>query len=215
VIAIGGTPVACIDVESTGLSPSRDRVVEIAVVRIGPNPARWESLINPGRDPGPSFAHGIYADDLVDAPSFEDVAPELAEILDGCVIAAHNVNFDSSFLRYEFRRLGVAFPDHPLLDTIRAGWALGCVTSGDSRKLVDLCAREGIALENAHTAMGDASAVAELVHSYLALAASWGMGFQHLAVNPLVLPEPPAREPRRPSMAVPRRRQTSTPLESI
>lgn len=183
------------------------------MVRIGPNPARWESLINPDRDPGPSFAHGIYAEDLVDAPSFGDVAPELAEILDGCVIAAHNVNFDSSFLRYECRRLGLAVPEYPLLDTIRAGWALGCITSGDSRKLADLCAREGIALEHAHTAMGDASAVAELVGTYLSLAASWGMDFQHLAVNPLVLPEPPAREPR-PSMAVPRRRRTPTPLEN-
>lgn len=185
------TPVACIDIESTGLSPSKDRVIEIAVLRIeGDTLTPYETLINPERDPGPTFAHGLTTEDLIDAPLFWDIAPELSGMLDGAVIAAHNVNFDSSFLRYEFWRLGKVFPQHPLLDTVRAGWALGRVVSGDSRKLADLCAREGIDATGPHTAAWDAGLVALLVQAYLARAKAYGLGYADLAISHLELPQP-------------------------
>jgi DNA polymerase III epsilon subunit-like protein len=209
VIRLGETPIAVIDVESTGLHPSQDRIVEIAVLRLAEDwmsGELFETLINPERDPGPSFAHGLYAEDLVDAPLFWDIAPELSEVLEGCVIAAHNVNFDSAFLRYEFWRIGRPFSARPLLDTARAGTALGRINKGDNRSLAACCERERIFLPESHTAKGDANSTTELVRLYLQMAYERGMDFADLAVAPLELPEPDLSFPvRTASKAMPRR----------
>lgn len=190
VIRLGETPIAVIDVESTGLHPSQDRIVEIAVVRMSEDwmsAGLFETLVNPERDPGPTFAHGLAAEDLVDAPLFWEIAPELSSALDGCVIAAHNVNFDFAFLRYEFWRLGRPFPVRPLLDTARAGTALGRIIKGDNRSLAACCEREHVFAPESHTAKGDATATAELLRIYLQMAYERGMDFADLAVAPLEL----------------------------
>jgi DNA polymerase III epsilon subunit family exonuclease len=206
-IRLGETPIAVIDVESTGLSPSQDRIVEIAVVRMSEDwmsAGLFETLVNPERDPGPTFAHGLAAEDLVDAPLFWEIAPELSSALDGCVIAAHNVNFDAAFLRYEFWRLGKVLPKYPLLDTARAGTALGRIIKGDNRSLAACCEREHVFLPESHTAKGDATATAELLRIYLQMAYTLEMDFADLAVAPLELciENTPFRERSR---AVPRK----------
>lgn len=184
VIRMATTPWVALDVETTGLQPSTDRVVEVALVRS--DGLSWSSLIDPGCDPGPSHAHGIFADDLIGAPAFADVAPEIAEMLDEHIIAGHNINFDFNFLRYEFKRIGIELPRYPLLDTARAAWALRRISSGDSRTLAALCAREGIDATGPHSAGWDAGLVALLVHRYTPLAGGW----LDMAVHPLKMPEP-------------------------
>ncbi|MFM8856319.1 MAG: exonuclease domain-containing protein [Actinomycetota bacterium] len=147
--------IAVIDVETTGLW-STDRVVEVAVVtvdRSGSIVDEFECLINPLRDPGPSWLHGLTPSILRDAPMFEDVAPHLAALLDGAVIAAHNLRFDRRLLSYEFDRAGIDIDWGEGLDTLRA---VGC-------KLDAACADYGIHLHGAHCALNDARATAHLL----------------------------------------------------
>jgi DNA polymerase III epsilon subunit family exonuclease len=175
--------IACLDLETTGLRPSTDRVLEIALVVLDPDGGLAETfstLVNPGCDPGPTFAHGITTEMLVGAPAFEDVAQDLAHRIKGTVLVAHNVNFDYNFLRCEFERAGLDMPDTPTLCTIRAAWALGRRQHGGSRKLADLCAAEGIIYDNAHTALGDAQAVATLTKAYLSYAHQLGLTLEDL-----------------------------------
>ena len=67
----------------------------------------FECLINPLRDPGPTWLHGLTPSILRDAPIFEDIALHLAALLDGAVVAAHNLSFDRRLLQLEFERAGV------------------------------------------------------------------------------------------------------------
>jgi DNA polymerase III epsilon subunit-like protein len=77
---------AAIDLETTGLSPRIDRVVEVAVIQLdrGVSPyGEFATLINPGRDIGATHIHRITARDVVSAPRFEQVAPMLLDLLRG------------------------------------------------------------------------------------------------------------------------------------
>ncbi|MDY0912249.1 exonuclease domain-containing protein [Rathayibacter festucae] len=101
---------AVVDVETTGGWPHRgDRVVEVAVVQMtfsGEIETVWHTLTDPGRAPGPTSVHGIRSEDLVEAPTFGDVADELRELLAARTVVAHNAVFDLRFLRHEFSRAG-------------------------------------------------------------------------------------------------------------
>jgi DNA polymerase III alpha subunit (gram-positive type) len=83
--------------------------------------------------------------------------------------------------------LGRAFPKYPLLDTARAGTALGRIIKGDNRSLAACCEREHVFVPESHTAKGDATATAELLRIYLQMAYERGMDFVDLAVKPLEL----------------------------
>lgn len=88
---------AVIDVETTGFSKN-DRVIEIGVVQLDSTATverTWETLVQPNRDIPNSFVHKLTATDVVNAPHFEDIAGELAELLDGRTIIAHNANLIS------------------------------------------------------------------------------------------------------------------------
>lgn len=148
--------IAVVDVETTGLF-SGDRVVEIAVVtvdRTGVVIDEFECLINPLRDPGPTWLHGLTSSVLRDAPLFDDIALHLAALLDGAVVAAHNLAFDRRLIGYEFDRAGIDVDWGNGLDTLRA--VGGC-------KLDAACADYGIPLYDAHRALNDARATAQLL----------------------------------------------------
>ena len=140
--------VGVIDVETTGLRPYRhDRIVELAALVIHPDGTilrEFVTLLNPERDLGPTWLHGISARDVLVAPRFGEIAGALLEVLDGCVaLAGHNVRFDHSFLAIEFGRLGYSFPDGPMLCTMQLA---------GGRNLSCACSDYGIAVEGeAHT----------------------------------------------------------------
>lgn len=100
-------PLVVLDTETTGLMPQLGhRVVEIAAVRLvgWRETGRLSSLVNPGRpiDPGASQVNGIYDSDLVDAPPFSAIFPQLQALLEGAIVVAHNALFDASFLSMEY-----------------------------------------------------------------------------------------------------------------
>lgn len=156
---------AVVDVETTGLFPNRaDRVIEIAVRRLRPDGTLREefaTLVNPGRDVGATSIHGIRAADLVSAPSFHEIAGDVADCLHGAVCVGHNVRFDATFLVAEFCRLGVPVPDFPTLCTLKLAYEFGPPLA--SRRLADCCAAFGIDRDGWHCAYDDACATSELL----------------------------------------------------
>src|SRR5438067_1828491 len=92
-----------VDIETNGLNHVRGRVIEIAAIRVehGEVVNTLNTLIDPGMELPYYITNltGINTNDLKGAPTFDQVADELAEILEGAVFVAHNVRFDYSFLK--------------------------------------------------------------------------------------------------------------------
>lgn len=159
---------AVIDVETTGLT-NRDRIVEVAVSRIDLNGTilgEFESLVNPGRTGATTLdIHGITDRELRDAPSFDEVSGDLAEILKGAVWAAHNAPFDRRFLNLEFSRLEAEIPAWPTVCTMRLSGAAGI---RGRKTLAACCTHFGVPLAgDAHRAMDDVGAAGALLLTLL------------------------------------------------
>lgn len=166
----GSGPEFCVvDVETTGFSPRLgDRIVEVAAVRItsdGTILDEWATLVNPARDLGPTSVHGILAEEVLDAPTFSEIAGDLLERLDRSVVAAHNHRFDWGFLVAEFARAGYDMPPLPAVCTIALASRVG---AGAASRRLDACCEElGIARQRAHSALDDARATAHLLAAYV------------------------------------------------
>lgn len=143
-----------VDVETAGLYDN-DRIVEVAAVTLSPDGSvldEWDTLVNPGRDVGATPIHGITASMVSAAPLFEEIASSLAARIDGAVLVAHNLAFDSRMLRNEYRRLRAA---------LNPGKGI-CTLSLSGQRLPDACARFGVDLGRHHGALSDARATAQL-----------------------------------------------------
>jgi DNA polymerase-3 subunit epsilon len=114
------------DLETTGLMPQVDRVVEIGAVRFaedGRELGRFEQLVNPERPMSPTaeVVHGISDSDLAGAPTCREVLPRFLEFLGDPAmtsLVAHNAIFDAGFLGRELCRAGTALPGHRVFDTL-------------------------------------------------------------------------------------------------
>lgn len=107
-------PIAFIDLETTGISITNDRIIEIAIVKILADGSRQvkRKLINPGMPipAGSTAVHGITDEMVKDAPSFKQVANECKQFMDHCDIGGYNSNrFDIPMLIEEFLRAGIEF----------------------------------------------------------------------------------------------------------
>lgn len=107
-------PVCFVDLETTGINVSTDRIVEISVLKVSPGGReQWMSTrINPGMPiPAKSTAiHGITDEDVANAPTFREIAKNLTAFLEGCDLAGYNaVKFDIPVLAEEFLRVNIDF----------------------------------------------------------------------------------------------------------
>jgi DNA polymerase III subunit epsilon len=105
---------AFIDLETTGINVSTDRIVELSVLKISPDgKEEWMSTrINPEMPipPKSTAIHGIKDADVVNAPVFKEVAKNLANFLEGCDLAGYNaIKFDIPVLAEEFLRVNIDF----------------------------------------------------------------------------------------------------------
>lgn len=158
---------AVIDFETTGFSPSKNRVIEVGVVRTNSSGlvlSEYQTLIQPHQDVGRTDIHGISASDLVDAPIFAEISQDLAKILNGAILVAHNAKFDFSFLEHELDRAQAAFFDIDGLCTLEIVYQ---VLPSGSRKLSQCCEHFGIPLGNLHSAIDDARMTAQLLSKLL------------------------------------------------
>ncbi|MCZ7413561.1 MULTISPECIES: DEDDh family exonuclease [unclassified Streptomyces] len=179
------TGYAVVDVETTGLS-REDRIVSAAVYQLdgrGEVEDHWYSTVNPQRDPGPTWIHGLTSAVLADAPLFPDVAEEFARRLQGRVLVAHNAMFDWTMIAREFARADREPPVRQRLCTIALSKALGLPLA--NHKLETLAAHYGVVQERAHHALDDARVLAEAFRPSLRLAAGRGARLPLLACTPL------------------------------
>lgn len=176
---------AVVDVETTGLARD-DRIVSAAVYRLdsrGEVEDHWYSTVNPQRDPGPTWIHGLTSELLADAPLFGDIAGELAERLEDRVLVAHNAVFDWTMLSREYARAERTAPVHQRLCTIALSKALALPLP--NHKLESLAAHYGVRQQRAHHALDDARVLAETFRPSLHLAAEQGVRLPLLACKPL------------------------------
>ena len=158
------SPLVLVDIETNGLNHVRGRVIEVAAIRVegGRVVREFSSLVDPETEL-PRFITnltGIRADDLRTAPAFHQIADELMDILDGAVFVAHNVRFDYSFLKQEFKRLGRPFLPRQLC-TAKLSRAL--YPQERSHKLESLIRRHGFSFTNRHRAYDDAAVLLQFL----------------------------------------------------
>lgn len=164
-----GTPrFVVLDVETTGLSASSHRIVELALLTTDPSGRvldEWSTRLNPQGPVGATHIHGITDADVAHSPSFSDVLGELNQRLAGAAVVAHNARFDLAFLRAEYARARWRLPHLPALCTLDA--SAHHLPHLARRRLVDCCHAIGHPLTDAHSALGDARATAGLLAHYL------------------------------------------------
>ena len=154
------SPLAIVDLETTGGQPGRDRITEIGVIELDgfEVSAQWSTLLNPGSSiPAPIQAlNGITNEMVAAAPSFADIAHELHERLAGRLFVAHNARFDYGFLRRAFESTGLRFTAKTLC-TVRLSRRLYPEHAGHD--LDSLIERHGLECGERHRALPDAEAV--------------------------------------------------------
>ena len=160
---------AVISLKTTGLFPyQRDRVVEVAVVHLdegGHITARWETVVNPCSNVGEVHTHDISTAELLRAPTFEQIAPRLVDLLHGRVLVTHNAQFVTGFLMREFELIGYA-PGRGLEAVCTMQLARNYLP-GAGRLLSDCCAAFDIEIESGSGALVQAVACASLLAAYV------------------------------------------------
>ncbi|MES2800494.1 MAG: exonuclease domain-containing protein [Bacteroidota bacterium] len=154
---------AIIDIETTGGTPKESKITEIGIyIHDGENIVdEFVSLINP-EIPITAFVvqlTGINNKMVATAPKFYELAKKIIEITEGCVFVAHNVGFDYTIIRNEFKSLGYDYRRSNLC-TVRTSRAI--LPGMDSYSLGKLTRALGIALSGRHRAGGDALATTHL-----------------------------------------------------
>jgi DNA polymerase III subunit epsilon len=154
---------AIVDIETTGGSTKTSKITEIAIFKHNGHEIidSYETLLNPEMEI-PEFIvrlTGISDRMVIDAPKFYEVAKEIVEFTKDCVFVAHNVGFDYSIVRKEFKSLGFDYR-LPHLCTVRASRYV--IPGHDSYSLGKLSRALGIKITGRHRAGGDAEATAHL-----------------------------------------------------
>lgn len=154
---------AIIDIEASGGSPKRDRIVDIAIFLHNGTQVihSFSTLINPGVKIPPFITKltGISNAMVADAPTFAEVAEQINNITQDAIFVAHNVQFDYLYIRNEFKRMGINYM-RPKLCTIDLTKRV--MPGFTSYGLDNLTTELAIPVKNRHRAEGDAEATVQL-----------------------------------------------------
>ena len=155
-----------LDIETTGGSHTRDRITEVALIKIedGKIATIWETLINPSI-PIPRNITGLTGISdamLKDAPKFEEIAGDLYSHLEGTVMTAHNSRFDYGFLKSEYKRMGGTLRLRTLC-TVKLSRTLYPHVQGHS--LDAIMQRFGLITQARHRGMGDAQLLLDFLEA--------------------------------------------------
>lgn len=152
-----------VDIETTGLSPLKDRIIEIGALKVveGTVTAEFNQLINPliPITDRISLLTGITDELVTDAPDITKVLKDFSEFAGDVPILGHNVLFDYSFLKVNFMDLDIPY-ERKGIDTLKLSRILH--SDFNSKSLISMCKYYGIYNEHAHRALDDAKAAYEL-----------------------------------------------------
>lgn len=164
-----GRPLVFVDVETTGGMAWSSRILEIGALRVegGKVVANMNQVLDPEElVPGwITDLTGIAPHEVNGKPMFAEVLPRLRQLFDGALFVAHNVSFDYSFFREEYRRAGQTF-DMDRLCTVRLSRAL--FPAERSHKLDEVIRRAGYRVAKRHRAYDDAEVLHKFWHDNLA-----------------------------------------------
>jgi DNA polymerase III subunit epsilon len=164
---LGEMEFAVIDLETTGWSPEKAAITEIAAVRVrgGRRLGEFASLVNPGVPvpPGIEDLTGISDWMLAAAPRLAAVLPGLLDFADGCVLVAHNAPFDVGFLNAACTECGLAWPGFTVLDTVMLARRVMDPDEVPDCKLGTLAAFFRARTAPSHRALADARATADVL----------------------------------------------------
>jgi len=178
---------AIVDIETTGGSSRIEKITEIAVIQHDGSGITDEfvTLVNPERNIPYYITSltGITNEMVSDAPRFFEIAKRIIELTEGRIFVAHNVRFDYSFIREEFKSLGYNYRRN-LLDTVALGRKL--MPGHRSYSLGNICRDLGIEINGRHRASGDALATARLFEILLERDKEMNRGKNLLIKNTMV-----------------------------
>ncbi|MFH0735968.1 MAG: exonuclease domain-containing protein [bacterium] len=153
-----------LDVETTGLSPKTNRVIEIGLVKIKDEKVTdsFRSFFNPFCQLPTAITKltGITDDDLYDAPTFSDLIFQINQFIGDSIIIAHNSQFDISFLQSEYLRAEENFVPNPVLCTLKLSRKLFPFL--ESKSLKDVGKHLQIRHKDLHRALSDATLTAKI-----------------------------------------------------
>lgn len=146
------------DLETTGISPKKDEVIEISAVKVrsGQVVGEFTTLVNPGRPIplGASAVNGITDDLVADAPPFCEVIRDFFDFVEDYVLVGHNIHsFDMKFLYRDAGKYYGMVPGNDYVDTLLL--ARRHLTQLTHHRLVDLAEHYHISSEGAHRALND------------------------------------------------------------
>ena len=151
------------DLETTGFSPVKDKIIEIGAVKVeeGKITDKFSTFVNP-KVPIPfeiTRLTSITDEMVMNAPTIEEVLPEFLEFIDGAALVAHNAGFDVGFIEQNCRYQDIQ-PDFTSVDTVALARIL--LPTLSKYKLNIVAKALNISLENHHRAVDDAGATAEI-----------------------------------------------------
>lgn len=175
---ISSTPFVVVDTETTGLQPGLDRIIEVAAVKVvnGQVVDEWNVLVNPGiyLPHESTQIHGITTEMVNEAEPFEKLAQAYVDFLGSeTVFVAHNVDFDRDFLNIHLSRAGLKPMPNPYLCTQKL--AKRVHPNLTKYGLGSLSEVFGIELPQAHRALHDARATAQLLIKFLKVLQDGGL----------------------------------------
>lgn len=155
--------IVAIDLETTGLSPLTDKIIEIAAIKIDDdgNVHTFEQLINPQIDiPEYTTAiHGIKNSDIENSPTIDQVIPQLIKFIGRAPIVAHNAKFDIGFIVCAMNQCQIPFGENAIYDSCQLARHYYRGKTDTERpisfRLNDLASYLKIPLENHHRALDD------------------------------------------------------------
>ena len=146
-----------LDLETTGLNPKRDKMIEIGAVRVedGAETGRFHTMLNPRRELEERITEltGIRGDMLENAPDIVDILEEFLAFCGELPLLGHRIIFDYSFVKRAAVNQGLAFEKNGM-DTLTL--CRRFMPAEESKRLGAACAFYGLAQESAHRALGDA-----------------------------------------------------------
>lgn len=175
---------AFVDVETTGLDPESDRIISVAALvtdHRGRVVDTFETLLDPGRNPGPTWLHGLTSGDLHGAPRFDQVVGRLHGLFEGRVLVAHNALFDHAFLFHESRRAGRELPVGRRLCTVALARRLDVPVP--SYRLTTLAEHFRISVTRPHHAPSDVHVLHQVFLRSAELADGYGVALPVVAVD--------------------------------